>query len=176
MPQHLIDIRDWWEYVLTVNPLQAQKDNTYEVFDIVNYLPIYFVVQFFNKGLVYDGFQDVMNDVKYKRCCVGQLPSNLAVTISNHILVIISGLAKSIEVLHYMGLVEIKCPFDYTKKRFSGFKFTPRVTALLLNTKDAPIHIHKLKGYNIRRIDNVDRIQVFDVHQKLSYRHKSLLG
>ena len=162
LPRQHLNLKDWWEYVLKLDPLVPNENGEFEVADFINCFPIYFL-QYFNKKMTYDSFFELMEHKIYSRRCIGQLSKQLLVDLSGNISHVCNSFAKTIEFLETMDLVEIKQKFDYTKKSLSGFKFCLRKTTLLLNTAYAPINKDAFKGYNIRRIHLPRRILAFNV-------------
>ena len=162
LPSHLMNLKVWWEYVLKIPPPVSQDDGSYEIVDILNYIPINFL-NYIQKGFEYDEFLSVMEHDTYPNYCIGQLPKHMIVILSRSIIHIINSCGKIIELLESMDLVEIKNKFDFTKKSIHGFRFNLRRAGMLLNTSSAPVHKHIFKGYNIRRIQNSRKIMVLDI-------------
>ena len=164
IPAHHLNLKDWWEYILKLDPILPNENGEYEVISFLNHFPIYFL-KYFNKNWLYESFMEVMDDEVYSKRCIGQLPRDLLVNLSGSICHFCNSIAKFIELLEVMDLVEIKQKFDFSKKSLTGFKFQLRKSALLLNTAYAPINKEFFKGYNIRRIHDPKRVLVFKVSE-----------
>ena len=164
LPSHLMELKAWWEYVLTSPTPTIQSDGSYEIIDLLNYFPICYL-NYINKGFVHKDFLSVMEHDTYSKYCIGQLPKNMIAKLSRNIGLIINSMGKTIEFLDYLDLVELRNRFDFTKKSVHGFKFSLRKTGMLLNTTSALIHNQGFKGYNIRRINNSRKIMVFDLRK-----------
>ena len=169
-PDIMLELRDWWEYVLTIDPPKLQEDGTYEAIELVNLLPANFLVDYLTiRGTEFHNFKSFMESNDKHKFCVGQLPEKLIISVGHNIIHVLNGLGKVIELCGHVDLLKSGDKFDFSRKMILNFKFKLNDRLLLLDTKDSPIHRKVCRGYNIRRIDKRKKILVFDCTDVAGY-------